>query len=88
MEIPMKAFGRFADEIEHEVRDFQVCKEILENHWLVAMYEEGSVHAAKIRIFLMCHSERSEESVCTRFVRSDPSLYLGRHTEESFITLL
>ena len=75
MEIPMKAFGCFTDEIEHEVRDFQVCKEILENHWLVAMYDEGSVHVAKIRIFLMCHSERSEESVDVHFMHLDSSPY-------------
>ena len=62
MKIPMDAFGCFALEIEYKARDFQVSKEIFEDHRLVAMYEESSVHAAKIRIFLMCHSERSEES--------------------------
>jgi hypothetical protein len=39
MEIPMRAFGHFADEVKHKVRDFQVSQEILENQWLVGVDE-------------------------------------------------
>ena len=39
MEIPMRAFGHFADKVKHKVRDFQVSQEIFENQWLVGVDE-------------------------------------------------
>ena len=44
MEIPMDAFRHLADEIEYQIRDFQVGLEILEYKCLLTMDEECSVH--------------------------------------------
>ena len=62
MEIPMDTFRHLADEIEYQIRDFQIGLEILKGQYLLGVYEDSSIHAAKIRLFLVCHSERSEES--------------------------
>ena len=44
MKIPMDAIWQFADEIEHEIRDFQVGLEILEYKCFLTMDEECGVH--------------------------------------------
>ena len=51
MKIPMDAFGHFADEVKHQIRDFQIGLEITEIKCMLAMYEEDCVHAAKIVLF-------------------------------------
>ena len=44
MEIPMDAFGHFADEVKHQIRDFQVSLEITEIECMLAMYEKRRIH--------------------------------------------
>ena len=52
MEIPMDAFRHLADEVEYQIRDFQVGLEIAEIECMLAMYEERGIHVCKDSIFL------------------------------------
>ena len=52
MKIPMDALGHLADEVEYQIRDFQVILEIAEIECMLAMYEERGIHACKDSIFL------------------------------------
>jgi hypothetical protein len=44
MEIPMDALGHFADEVKHQIRDFQISLEITEIECMLAMYEKCRIH--------------------------------------------
>ena len=48
MKIPMDALGHLADEVEYQIRDFQISLEIAEIECMLAMYEDYRIHVGKI----------------------------------------